>query len=120
MIIDSVAFEFFALECERGLAGCSQVNRGIVFVCDELSENPADLKTGRIVTSRSIITFDGFIDALESADPKRHLTGKFFKHVSQVLKIATDKELRLLRRDVERAVLSIDGVRDLLYLRFKA
>src|SRR5581483_558381 len=115
-----MAFELFVSERERGLTGCAQINRGIVFVRDDLGEDPADLEAGRILTSRRVITFDGFIDAPESADHKRHLTGKFFKHVSEMLKIATDKELGLLRSDVERVVLSVDGVGNFLYLRFEA
>ncbi len=107
MIIDAVAFEFFALKCERSFAGCPQINRQVVFACYHFSENPADLETGRIVTGRGVIAFDGFVDAFQSANFERHLAGKFFKHVFEMLKIAAHKKLRLFRGDIERAVLSV-------------
>src|SRR5437016_3191652 len=119
VIVDAVAVKFFAPERERSLASCAQINRRIVFVCDDFGENAADLQTRRTLAGRSVITFDGFVDAFESANLKRHLTGKFFKHVLEVLEIATDEELWLFGRDVERVILSIDGVGDFLYLRLE-
>ena len=61
------------------LPGCPQINRRIVFVCYDFSENSADLETGRILTGRSVVAFDRFVDAFESANFERHLAGKFFE-----------------------------------------
>src|SRR6266576_6906410 len=107
MIIDAVAFQFLALERESGLAARAQINRQVVFACYDFSENPADLETGRILTGGGVIAFDGFVDAFQPANVERHLAGKFFKYVFEMLKIAADKKLRLFRSDIERAVLSV-------------
>ena len=119
MIIDAVAFEFLALKCECSFAGCSQINRRIIFVCYDFSENSADLETGRILTGRSVVTFDSFVNTFESANFERHLAGKFFRYIFEMLKIAADKKLRLFRGDIERAILSVDRVGDFLYLQLQ-
>ena len=81
MIINAVAFKFFVPKRQRSLPCRSEINRRIVFVCDDFRENPADLQPGGLFTSGSIIAFDRFVDAFESANPECHLAGKFFQHV---------------------------------------
>src|SRR5262249_36950948 len=120
MIINAVALEFLVVECQRTLARCAQVNRRIVFVGDDLGENSTHLQAGRILTGRNVLAFDGFIDAFESTNLKRHRAGEFLEHTPQMRKIAADKKLRLFCGDVERASLRIDGVGDLLYRWLKA
>ena len=120
MIIDTVAFEFFVLERQRGLAGCPQINRGIGFVRDDFGENSADLQAGRIFARRSVIAFDCLVDAFEAANLECHFARKFFQDILEVLEIAADKKLRLFGGDIERLIHRVDGVGDLLHCRLKA
>src|SRR5215467_12044273 len=100
MILDTMVFEFSPLKGKRSLASCPQINRRIVAIRDYLGKDSAHLEAGRILASRTIIAFDGFIDSFQSADFERHLAGKFFKHVFEMLKIAADEQLRLFGCDV--------------------
>src|SRR5215472_4791902 len=120
MVINAMALEFVVVERQRSFAGCAHVNRRIVFVGDSLGENSTHLQAGRILTSRNVLAFDGFIDAFKSANLKRHRACKFLEHTPQMRKIGADKKLRLFCGDVERASLRMDRVGDLLYRWLKA
>ena len=119
VIIDAVAFELFVAERQRRLASRPEIDRGIIFVGDDLVENTADLQAGRVFAGRDVLAFDGFVNAFESADHERHLVRKFFKHVSEMFEIATNEKLRLLGRDIERHIRRVDGVGNLLHLRLE-
>ena len=119
VIIDAVAFEFLVAERQCRLARCPQIDRRIVFVCDDFSENAADLQAGRILTGRGVLAFDCLVDSFESTNLDTPSCLQILRAQSQVLKIAADKKLRLSSCDVERRILRVDGVGDLLHLGLK-
>ena len=46
MVIDSVTGKFFVFERERCLAGCSQINRLLLLIGENLRKHSADLQPG--------------------------------------------------------------------------
>src|SRR5262249_23297789 len=63
--------------------------------------------------------FDGLAQTFEAADAVGHFAREFFQHITEMLEIAADKELRLFGGDIESLVGGIDRVPDLFHLRFK-
>src|SRR6476619_1105252 len=59
---------------------------------------------------------DRFVDAFETTNHKRHLFRKFLKHIPEMLEIAADEELRLLRRDIESRLCRLNRIWDFLHV----
>ena len=119
VIIATVPGKFLVPERERAGPGRAQIDR-VVLVGNHLGENSGDLQAGRILTRRGVLAFDGLGHSRETADTERHLAGKLLQHFCELLEIARDKKLRLLRRDVERHIRRVDRIRDLLHMRLEA
>ena len=120
VIIAAVPGEFLLREGERARASGAQINRRAIFIREHFGDDAAHLETGGILTGGGVLAGDRFVDAFESADAESHSAGEFFEHIGEVLEIAADEELRLLRGDVEGGVGRLDRIPDLLHVRLKA
>src|SRR5438045_2302482 len=109
MVINAVSIEFLIAEGKCCLARGTQVTGRIAFIDDHFSEHAAHLESGRILAGGHVLAFDGLVDTFQAANLKGHRVREFFQHASEMLKVAAYKELRLLRGDIERISLRVDG-----------